>query len=608
MSLGKIGPYELLELLGEGGVGQVYRARDTILGRQVAIKMLRPELSRNREFITRFYNEAQRLANLSHNNITTLYALYLEGDKPFMVMELVRGRTLEELLQRTRRLPPRESLAVLAQAVAGLAYAHRAGVIHRDIKPPNLMLTNGGVVKIMDFGIARVRGSQRMTRAGQAFLTPLYASPEQIRGGEVDERSDLYSLGIVSYEMLAGRPPFTGETDHALNMAHLEMPPPPLAGRVPGLDPQSEAAVMRALAKRPEDRFATVEEFGRVVGATALRGDAVDILQEFVAATFRDAPPRTRQVRVVSEPRARPGTGEQRQRDESGSIPLRPRKTLFRLGQMPRSMRVPAAMLAAVAVVLLLGIGYVVVRSAGPAVSMRTAMREPGRIEMPAPSPPAQKTAVFVPPKPAPPSPLLPPPPPARTPAVLPVPTPAPSPTPVIVPAPAPAPSVLPPAPTPVIVPAPNPTPPILPPAPAPSPIPVVVPAPVFQPPPVPALPPPVPAMVRPDALPPQPNPDIEGVVSGAMSASLIKVGARWVELYGISDPTHNLPRHLQALQGNLAGARGQVECYRRPRNTFQCYSGGKDLALLALSQGIARPAPDAPSEYRAAVLRRHRM
>src|SRR5579883_1772836 len=298
--IGEDGRYELRELLGEGGVGQVYGAWDSVLGRQVAIKMLRPELSRDREFLTRFYGEAQRLANLNHANITTLYE-YVKGQRPFMVMELVRGRTLKELLAHRHHLPVRESLAVLAQTLDGLAHAHRLRVIHRDIKPSNLMVTDGGVVKIMDFGIARVHGSQHMTRAGQAFLTPLYASPEQIRGEEADERSDLYGLGVVFYEMLAGRPPFIAKSEYLLERAHLEEPPPSLAMLVPGLDPRIEAAVMQALAKKPEERFASAEEFARAVGARAIRGDAPDILQEFIAEAGRKTADETR-LRPLAQP------------------------------------------------------------------------------------------------------------------------------------------------------------------------------------------------------------------------------------------------------------------------------------------------------------------
>src|SRR5437764_15119751 len=155
----RIGPYEIEGLLGEGGVGQVYAARDTLLGRRVAIKTLRPEMSRDRNLIERFYVEAKSRANLNHTNITTLYALQMEAQEACMVMELINGCTLNEVLARVPRLNLRESLAVAAQAVAGLRYAHRRGVIHRDLKQSNLMITDEGVLKFMDFVVARVLGA-----------------------------------------------------------------------------------------------------------------------------------------------------------------------------------------------------------------------------------------------------------------------------------------------------------------------------------------------------------------------------------------------------------------------------------------------------------------
>jgi serine/threonine protein kinase len=275
-----IGTYELEHLLGEGGIGQVYAAQDRVLGRRVAIKMLRPELSRDRNFVERFYVEAKSLGHLNHTNITTLYQLHAEGDEAYMVMELVHGVTLDALLKQVQRLRLRDALAVLAQVVPGLRYAHRRGIIHRDIKPTNLMITEDGVLKIMDFGIARVRGSQHLTQVGEFCGTYLYASPEQIKGEEVDERSDLYSMAIVFYRMLAGEAPFTSDNEYALMTAQLQQAPPPLLGRVPELDVATETALMRALAKRPEDRFGSVEEFGRAVGAMALRGESMEILQQ----------------------------------------------------------------------------------------------------------------------------------------------------------------------------------------------------------------------------------------------------------------------------------------------------------------------------------------
>jgi serine/threonine protein kinase len=289
----RIGPYEVEELLGEGGVGQVYAARDTLLGRRVAIKTLRPEMSRDRNLIERFYVEAKSLANLNHSNIATLYALQLEssigGEEACMIMELINGCTLKDLLTRVHRLSLRESLAVNAQAVAGLRYAHRRGVVHRDIKPSNLMVTDEGVLKIMDFGVARVLGAQQLTRTGEFYGTIAYASPEQIRADPIDERSDIYSLAIVLYRLLAGTPPFKADSDYALMTAHLQTPPPPLGERVPELDANTEAVLMRALAKQPADRFATIEEFGRAVGANAIRGESVDILQQLYAEVFENS-------------------------------------------------------------------------------------------------------------------------------------------------------------------------------------------------------------------------------------------------------------------------------------------------------------------------------
>src|SRR4051794_13806372 len=284
----RIGPYEIEGLLGEGGIGQVFAARDTLLGRQVAIKALRPEISREQNLIDRFYVEAKSLANLNHPNITTLHALQREEPDVFMIMELVHGCTLAEILMRLRRLSVRESLAVLAQVIAGLGYAHRRGIVHRDIKPSNLMVTEEGVLKIMDFGIARMSGSQQLTRVGEFNGTLVYASPEQIRGETVDDRSDLYSLAIVFYKMVSGNAPFTGNSDYALITAHLQTPPPPLAGQVPDLDAATEAGLMRALAKQRENRFATVAEFGQAIGASALRHESVEILQEVFARAFQE--------------------------------------------------------------------------------------------------------------------------------------------------------------------------------------------------------------------------------------------------------------------------------------------------------------------------------
>jgi serine/threonine-protein kinase len=286
-----IGQYQLAEPLGTGGAGEVYRGIDTKVGREVAVKFLRPELASDPVWEGRFLAEAKSLGRLNHPNVATLYTLVQENGQICMIMELVRGRTVEEILEERRGpLGVRESLAVIAQAADGLAYAHEQGVIHRDIKPSNLMVTEAGRVKIMDFGIARVQGSSRLTRAGTAIGTALYMSPEQHQGLEGDERSDIYSLGLVLYELLAGAPPFKGASDFELAKAHLGTPPPPLIPRVPFVEPRLESAVMTALAKRPEQRFPTMRAFSDAAGATALRGDAAAIIESHVLTRPGQAP------------------------------------------------------------------------------------------------------------------------------------------------------------------------------------------------------------------------------------------------------------------------------------------------------------------------------
>jgi eukaryotic-like serine/threonine-protein kinase len=276
----KIGQYQVGERLATGGAGEVYAGVDTKVGREVAIKFLRPELASDPDWVDRFLAEAKSLGRLNHPNIATLYALPQEDDHVCMIMELVRGRTLEQIIEDRRGpLGLRESLAILAQVADGISYAHERGVIHRDIKPSNLMVTESGRVKIMDFGIARVRGSNRLTRAGTAVGTALYMSPEQFDGFEGDERSDIYSLAIVLYELLAGAPPFKGTNEFELSRAHRGMQPPPLIPRIAGVEPRLESAIMTALAKRPEQRFPSMRSFSDATGATALRGDATGIVK-----------------------------------------------------------------------------------------------------------------------------------------------------------------------------------------------------------------------------------------------------------------------------------------------------------------------------------------
>jgi serine/threonine-protein kinase len=262
-----VGSYRIVRELGAGAMGAVYEGVDLMLERPVAIKMLRAEIARQPELIERFRVEAVTLARLNHPNIATLYAFFRERDEYYMVMEFVRGQTLERLIQISGRLAPGQAGDILRQTLDGMAHAHALGILHRDIKPANIMVTPEGTVKVTDFGIARLLGSSRMTREGRIIGTLEYIAPERIRGEEADIRSDLYSAGVVLYEGLAGRLPFVSDTDFALIEAHLKQAPPALRELSVDCPPALEAAVRRALAKSPADRYPSAEEFGGALAA-----------------------------------------------------------------------------------------------------------------------------------------------------------------------------------------------------------------------------------------------------------------------------------------------------------------------------------------------------
>jgi eukaryotic-like serine/threonine-protein kinase len=264
----RIGPYLVTKRLGEGGVGEVFKAVDVTLKRDVAIKVLRDELAADPHFLERFSREAQLHAKLSHANVAAVHAFLHEGDKQFLVMEFLAGVSLDEFIRSGGPVPVERALDMFGQVLGGIEHAHRCGVIHRDIKPANIMLADGGQVKVMDFGIARALDCQdQLTRHGQVAGTARSMAPEQIRGNPADRRSDIYSLGILLYTLLAGRPPFDGKTDLELMNAQLEQAPPPLDSQGVNVPPQVEAALMKALLKDPAARFQTVGDFARALGA-----------------------------------------------------------------------------------------------------------------------------------------------------------------------------------------------------------------------------------------------------------------------------------------------------------------------------------------------------
>ncbi len=261
----QIGQYRLLDRIGEGGMGAVFRGEDTMLQRQVAIKVLRPELARQQALVDRFRTEAVALARLNHPNIATVYGLLQQDGQYYMVLEYVDGQTLEAILARRGRLPWSEAVSLARDTLAALDHAHGMGVVHRDLKPANLMVTRTGQLKVMDFGIARLAGTSRHTEYGRIVGTPLYMSPEQLRGEEVDGRSDVYSLGVVLYELLTGREAFQADSDYALLMAQLNQMPEPLSRYVPDLPADLEMVLGRALSKSRNDRWRSATDFRRAL-------------------------------------------------------------------------------------------------------------------------------------------------------------------------------------------------------------------------------------------------------------------------------------------------------------------------------------------------------
>jgi eukaryotic-like serine/threonine-protein kinase len=255
------GRYRVLRRLGSGGMANVYLAEDEELGRRIAIKILNERHAADEQFIERFRREAKNAAGLSHPNIVQIYDRGEAEGTYYIAMEYLGGRTLKETVADRQPLPIREAIDYARQILAALRFAHRNGIVHRDIKPHNALMDDDGRLKVSDFGIARAGAASQMTEAGSIIGTAQYLSPEQARGAAVDHRSDLYSLGIVLYELLTGTVPFTGDTPVEIAMKHLSKVPEPPSAKRPEIPRALDQVVLRALAKDPDDRYGSAEEF-----------------------------------------------------------------------------------------------------------------------------------------------------------------------------------------------------------------------------------------------------------------------------------------------------------------------------------------------------------
>jgi serine/threonine-protein kinase len=297
--------YELEELVGSGGMSSVYRAHDALLERHVALKVMHEQLLGEGEHVERFRREARLAAQLSHPNIVTVIDRGEQEGRQFIVFEYVEGENLKALIEREAPLSEREAIELALQTADGLAFAHAHGLVHRDVKPQNVLLTEDGRAKVTDFGIARsIDVHHGLTQTGTVMGTSDYISPEQARGGPVDACSDIYSLGAVLYELLTGDVPFHGDNFVSVAMRHINEPPPSVREQRPELSPRVDAAIRKAMAKDPDDRFSSMEEFAAELRACLAEPDGAAVGpsdQTLVVPGPRRRPRRRRRPRATLE-------------------------------------------------------------------------------------------------------------------------------------------------------------------------------------------------------------------------------------------------------------------------------------------------------------------
>jgi serine/threonine protein kinase len=334
--------YKLYESIGAGGMAEVYRAEDLRLGRTVAIKILRAQFATDPKTLRRFLDEARSLAGFSHPNVVNVYDVGKQAERYYIVMEFVPGEDLRRKVETETRIPMRQALDIARQVAQGIGSAHRKGLVHRDLKPGNILISPTGEVKVADFGIARIMATTGYTEPGIVWGTTAYLSPEQVRGDQATPASDVYALGVVLYEMLAGEPPFQGEDRVAVALKHLHDAPPPFDDSL-NLPRGVVFLVQKALAKNPADRFANADEMARALGEYSRTGETGP--RPIVSATT--PPPTSGTTRINPQFSPPPRTGNiptgtaTNLRGESRTRP--PTDTIERTRQTPRSVAPPRA-------------------------------------------------------------------------------------------------------------------------------------------------------------------------------------------------------------------------------------------------------------------------